>query len=69
VKLSTEDKRLLHELCSQHQVSFEKVLKLLDTVQDYEFKERRTGVYDALRDIVKSLPKGESSYEVQKTHN
>lgn len=54
MKLSIEDDRLLEELCDQHGVSKEKVLKLLDAVRDYEFKDRRTGVYDALRDILKS---------------
>jgi hypothetical protein len=54
MNLSTEDKRLLEELCEQHGVNPEKVVKLLDTVRDYEFKERRTGVYDALREILKS---------------
>ena len=54
MKLTTEDKRLLEELCQQHGVNTEKVLKLLDTVHDYEFKERRTGVYDTLREILKS---------------
>ncbi len=54
MKLTTEDKRLLEELCQQHSVSSEKVVKLLDTVRDYEFKERRTRVYDALREILKS---------------
>lgn len=49
MNLTSEDKRLLEELCQQHGVSADKVLKLLDTVRDYEFKERRTGVYDALR--------------------
>jgi hypothetical protein len=58
MKLTTEDKRLLEELCQQHGVSAEKVLKLLDTVRDYEFKERRIGVYDALREILKSKPGG-----------
>ncbi len=58
MNLSTEDKRLLEELCEQHGISAEKVQKLLDTVRDYEFKERRTGVYDALRDILKSKPGG-----------
>ncbi|MCC5465770.1 DNA modification system-associated small protein [Pelosinus baikalensis] len=64
MKLSVEDKLLLRELCSQHQVNFEKVLKLLNTVQEYEFKERRTGIYDALRDIVKSVSNGEGADEV-----
>lgn len=54
--LTTEDKHLLEELCEQHGVSTDKVLKLLDTVRDYEFKDRRTGVYDALREILKSEP-------------
>lgn len=54
MKLTTEDKRLLEELCQQHDVNADKVLKLLDTVRDYEFKERRTGVYEALREILQS---------------
>ena len=45
---------MLEELCQQHKVSFDKVVKLLDTVREYEFKERRTGVYDALREILSS---------------
>jgi hypothetical protein len=56
MNLSTEDASLLEELCQQHGVSSEKVLKLLDAVREYEFKERRTGVYDALREILKSKP-------------
>lgn len=60
MKLTSEDKRLLEELCRQHGVSNEKVLRLLDTVRDYEFKERRTGVYDALRGVLKSKPGGGS---------
>lgn len=58
MNLSTEDKRLLEELCEQHGVNPDKVVKLLDTVRDYEFKERRTGVYDALREILKSSSGG-----------
>ena len=54
--LSSEDKKLLKELCLQHQVSYEKVVRLLDIIQDYEFKNRRTGVYDALRDILRESP-------------
>lgn len=54
MNLSIEDKRLLEELCEQSSVSQEKVLKLLEAVQEYEFKDRRTGVYDALREILKT---------------
>ena len=59
MKLSAEDQQLLDELCRQNDVSHAKVLKLLQTVYDYEFKERRTGVYDALREILKSSPSTE----------
>jgi len=54
--LSLEDKRLLEELCIQNGVSLVKVLKLLETIREYEFKDRRTGVYDALREILKNTP-------------
>ena len=54
MKLSEDDKKLLQELCMQCQISFEKVIKLLDTEQEFEFKDRRTGIYDALREIVNS---------------
>jgi len=61
VILSDDDKELLQELCSQHQVSFDKVVKLIDTVREFEFKDRRTGIYDALREIVNSSPTNEVS--------
>ncbi|MEH7469700.1 DNA modification system-associated small protein [Priestia megaterium] len=55
MNLSADDKQLLQELCQQHELNYEKVLKLLNTVQEYEFKERRTGIYDALREILKMV--------------
>ncbi len=48
------DKELLQELCEQYKVSFPKVEKLLATVKEYQFKDRRTGVYEALKEIIKS---------------
>ena len=59
MNLSSEDKQLLTKLCRQNNVSQDKVLKLLQTVYEYEFKDRRTGVYDALREILKSRPSPE----------
>lgn len=59
MNLSDEDKQLLAELCRQNSVSQDKVLKLLKTVYEYEFKDRRTGIYDALREILKSTPSPE----------
>lgn len=63
MNLSLDDGRLLTELCEQHGVSPGKVLKLLDAVREYEFKERRTGVYDALREILKSGPAREAEQQ------
>lgn len=60
MNMTLKDSRLLAELCEQHGVSADKVLKLLDTVRDYEFKDRRTGVYNALREILKSAPAHEA---------
>ena len=63
MNLSAEDKQLLAELCLQNSVSQEKVLKLLDAVREYEFKDRRNGVYDALREILKSKRKSENLHD------
>ncbi len=54
MKLKEEDREMLKELCRQYQVSDEKVLRLLETIREYEFKDRRTGVYEALTEIIKS---------------
>lgn len=52
ITLTLEDKQLLKDLCELHNLSYEKVIKLLETVQEYEFKDRRRGIYDALREIL-----------------
>jgi len=54
MKMSDEDTMLLQDLCRQHEVNFDKVVKLLAAVREYEFKDRRSGIYDALREILKS---------------
>lgn len=60
MKLKEEDKQLLKELCNQFSVSYEKMIKLLDTTKEFEFKERRSGIYDALSEIIKSDLKSDS---------
>jgi len=57
------DNELLKELCIKYDVSFDKVEKLLATVKEYQFKDRRTGVYDALKEIIKSDLK-KASHEI-----
>jgi len=54
MKLKQEDKDLLRELSVQYGVSYDKMVKLLDTVIEYEFKDRRAGIYDVLTEIIKS---------------
>jgi len=64
MNLSSEDKSLLEELCGQQNVSTGKVLKLLETVYEFEFKDRRTGVYDALREILKSKTSSDQVHSI-----
>ena len=52
MNLPLDDQQLLEELCQQQDVSVAKVLQLLKTVREYEFKDRRVGVHAALRDIL-----------------
>lgn len=52
--MNNTDQELLQQLCQQYDVSFEKVQHLLETVREYQFRDRRTGVYDALKEIIKS---------------
>ncbi|MBK8956064.1 MAG: hypothetical protein IPM34_10970 [Saprospiraceae bacterium] len=52
--MKQEDNELLKTMCTQYNLSFEKVEKLLATVKEYQFKDRRTGVYDALKEIIKT---------------
>ena len=52
--MNNTDQELLQQLCKQYDVSFEKVQDLLDTVREYQFRDRRTGVYEALKEIIKS---------------
>jgi len=48
------DNALLQQLCTQYGVKFEKVQQLQDTIKDYQFRDRRNGVYEALKEIIKS---------------
>lgn len=52
--MNNTDQELLQQLCQQYDVSFKKVQHLLETVREYQFRDRRTGVYEALKEIIKS---------------
>jgi len=47
------DQNTLKLLCLEYGADLEKILKLLSTVQEYELKDKRFGVYDALEEIIK----------------
>lgn len=53
MNLTREDERLRKELGQQHGVSADKVLRLLDTVRDYEFQERTPGTVSHLQAFTK----------------
>ena len=42
--MNSTDQQLLEKLCNQYDVSFEKVNRLLETIREYQFRDRRTGV-------------------------
>ena len=52
-QMSNEDLELLGELCRQHDLDARKVVRLLETIREFDFKDRRTGVYDALREVLR----------------
>ena len=54
---TTLDNDLLKNLCDQYDLSYEKMIELLDTEKVYQLKDRRTGVYDALKKVIKSNSK------------
>ena len=61
MKIAEEDKVILQELCEQYEVSYDKVYRLLETVKEYEFKDRRTGIYEALKEVIQSDLKGKKN--------
>jgi hypothetical protein len=54
MNLSEEDGLQLQRLCQEYKVNYEKVLKLLSTIKEFEIKDRRTGIYDELKRIITS---------------
>lgn len=53
MRVSKEDEDILISLCFEYRIDPEKVKQLLITVQDYELKDKRFGIYDALEEIIK----------------
>ena len=54
MNLTENEKQILKELCEQHKINFEKAVMLIEKEKEFELKGRRTGVYDALKDILKT---------------
>ena len=53
MKINNDDQNILQNLCREYGVEINKLLKLLRTVQEYELKDKRSGVYDTLEEIIK----------------
>ncbi|MCB5279575.1 MAG: DNA modification system-associated small protein [Acholeplasmataceae bacterium] len=53
MRINNDDLNTLQELCHEYGVDIDKLLKLLSTVQDYELKDKRFGIFDALEEIIK----------------
>lgn len=53
MRVSKEDEDILKSLCVEYRIDPEKVKQLLATVQDYDLKDKRFGIYDALEEIIK----------------
>lgn len=53
MRISQDDYNILQKLCRENGVEPIKLLKLLSTVQDYELKDKRFGIYDVLEEIIK----------------
>jgi hypothetical protein len=54
MNLSNEDRKLLRDMCQEHNVSFDKIIKLIDVNRQFQFKERRSGIYEAIYEIITS---------------
>ena len=54
--IQNADNDLLQKLCKQYDVDYSTVEKLLDVVRKYQHQDRRTGVFDELKEILKSEP-------------
>lgn len=53
MRINNDDQNTLEQLCNEYGVGFDKLFRLLSTVQDYELKDKRFGIYDALEEIIK----------------
>lgn len=53
MRVSKEDDDFLKSLCAEYRVNPNKIKQLLTTVQEYELKDKRFGIYDALEEIIK----------------
>jgi len=53
--LSSDDKKLLQEPSEQCHGSFEKVIQLIDTEKEFEFKDHRTDIYSASNKLLHNI--------------
>ncbi len=52
--LSTNERRLLKEICVKYGVSLQMLEQLLSLEKEYQLKERRFGIYEKLRQTIEA---------------
>lgn len=53
MQMSEEEKEILSKLCDEYNVSFEKAKKLIEIEKKFEPMERRIGIYDDLKQVIR----------------
>ena len=51
--LAENDQKILSDICQKSNVSVEEILQMLRIEKDYQFKERRYGIYEKLEKVLK----------------
>lgn len=58
MKIQKNDRELLEQLCQKYNLSTEKVLRLLKVIKEYEYRDKRIGIYESLKEIINTnVPK------------
>jgi hypothetical protein len=53
MNLKSEEELVLKELCTKNNVSYEKILELIEKSKEYEFMKRRVGIKEDLKSIIR----------------
>ncbi len=54
MKKNDDDLILLKDLCQKYELNFDKVEKLIEVTKEFEIKDTRNGIYNALKEIIEN---------------